>query len=72
MSKDKIYNSSTNEFDSKNLKKIQESPEYIENQKQIDCITKVLVEHSDVPPKLLDWLIEAVEKNATLIYKSLN
>lgn len=65
MSKDKIYNKT--KF--KNIKNFQEIPEYIENKKQIDCITKVLVEHSDVPPKLINWLIEAVEKNATLKYK---
>ena len=29
----------------------------VENVKQIDCIKKILIEHSDVPPKLLDWLI---------------
>ena len=63
MSKDKIHNS---ESIFKNLEK---NSEYVENKKQIDCITKVLVEHSDVPPKLIDWLIEAVEENATLKYK---
>lgn len=72
MSKDKICNRCTNETNYKNLKKIQKNPEYIQNQKQIDCITKVLVEHSDVPPKLIDWLIKSVEENATLKYKSSN
>lgn len=40
--------------------------EYIENQKQIDCISKVLVEHADVPKKLIDWLIDAVKKNTII------
>lgn len=63
MSKDKIHNSESI------FKNLEENSEYVENQKQIDCITKVLVEHSDVPQKLIDWLIEAVEENATLKYK---
>ena len=37
--------------------------EYLQNQKQIDCISKVLVEQADVPKKLIDWLIDAVRKN---------
>lgn len=63
MSKDKIHNSESI------FKNLEENSEYVENQKQIDCITKVLIEHSDVPPKLIDWLIEAVEENAALKYK---
>ena len=51
----------------KKLSKIKSSPQYIQNQMQIDSIKKVLVEHADVPEKLLDWLIQSVEQNATLI-----
>lgn len=68
MSKDKIYNSNSI---CKNKKKFLENSEYIQNQKEIDCITKVLVEHADVPLKLINWLIEAVEKNTVLEYKFL-
>lgn len=42
------------------------SEEYLENQKQIDCISKVLIENADVPKKLIDWLIEAVKKNTII------
>ena len=40
--------------------------EYLQNQKQIECISNVLVEHADVPKKLIDWLIEAVRKNTII------
>lgn len=52
------------------LEKVRKTPEYIQNQKQIDCITKVLVEHADVPQKLIDWLIEAVQENVALEYEA--
>ena len=42
------------------------SEEYLENKKQIDCISKVLVEQADVPKKLVDWLIDAVRKNTKI------
>jgi len=48
---------------------IKKNPDYIQNQKQIDCITKVLIERADVPPKLIDWLIESVQENVSLEYK---
>ncbi|MBQ3409158.1 MAG: hypothetical protein IJH12_08155 [Clostridia bacterium] len=51
----------------KKISKVKKTPEYIQNQMQIDCIKKVLIEHSDVPEKLIDWLIQSVEQNATLI-----
>ena len=38
---------------------------YLQNQMQIDYISKLLVEHADVPQKLIDWLIDAVKYNAT-------
>jgi len=40
--------------------------EYLQNQKQIECISNVLVEHADVPKKLIDWLIEAVRNNTKI------
>lgn len=51
----------------KKLSKVKNSKEYIQNQMQIDSIKKILIEHADVPEKLLDWLIQSVEQNATLI-----
>lgn len=51
----------------KEIKKIQNSEEYIQNKMQIDCIKNVLVSHADVPEKLVTWLIEAVERNTELI-----
>lgn len=51
------------------LNKIKNSEQYRQNEMQINCIKTVLVEHSDVPPKLLDWLIESVEQNTMLISK---
>lgn len=53
----------------KKLNKIKNSEQYRQNEMQINCIKKVLIEHSDVPPKLLDWLIESVEQNTMLISK---
>jgi len=44
--------------------------EYKQNQMQIDCIKKALVEHADVPEKLINWLIEAVRENTILELKS--
>lgn len=49
------------------LKKVLNSEEYLNNKMQIDTIKQTLVQHSDVPEKLIDWLIDAVEKNATLV-----
>lgn len=43
------------------------SDEYIQNKMQIDCIRNVLVKHSDVPEKLVDWLIDAVRQNTILV-----
>jgi len=49
------------------IREIINSDEYIHNKMQIDCIKDVLVNHSDVPEKLVDWLINAVEKNTELV-----
>lgn len=54
----------------KSLEKVQQSPEYIQNQKQIDCISKVLIEHANVPEQLIDWLVEAVEENVAMEYEN--
>lgn len=54
----------------KNLNKIMNSEEYIHNKMQIDCIKDVLINHSDVPEKLVTWLIDAVEKNAYLVFEA--
>lgn len=62
--------SQTDEQYFKSLKKVQQSPEYIQNQKQIDCISKLLVEHADVPQMLIDWLIESVQENVALEYEA--
>lgn len=51
------------------LNKIKNSEQYKQNEMQINCIRNVLIEHSDVPAKLLDWLIESVEQNTMLIAK---
>lgn len=48
------------------LNKVKESEEYKQNQMQIDCIKKVLIEHGDIPEKLIDWLIDSVRANAEL------
>ena len=42
---------------------------YVQNQKQIECISKVLVEHADVPQKLIDWLIQSVRENTIIEYE---
>lgn len=52
------------------LNKIKNSDQYKQNEMQINCIRNVLIEHSDVPAKLLDWLIESVEQNTILISKA--
>ncbi len=58
------------EVNSNNLKKLRQTQEYKQNQMQIDCITKILIEHADVPPQLIDWLIESVKQNTALEYKN--
>jgi len=63
-------NSLRDDFYFNSLDEVRNSEEYIQNQKQIDCITKVLIEHSDVPKQLVDWLIESVQENVALEYES--
>lgn len=57
---------SKNVSHSKISNNLSNNEEYIQNQKQIDCISKVLVEHADVPQKLIDWLIECVRNNTKI------
>ena len=54
----------------KYLRDVLNSEEYIQNKMQIDTIKDVLINHSDVPEKLVNWLIDAVEKNNTLILEA--
>lgn len=53
----------------KSLQKVQETKEYKQNEMQIQCIKKVLIERAEVPEKLIDWLVEAVEENVALEYE---
>lgn len=46
--------------------------EYLQNQLQINYISKLLVEHAEVPKKLVDWLIEAVKDNTKFECKKNN
>lgn len=54
MSKDENINSNNTNINNE---------QYLQNQLQINYISKILVEHADVPQKLVDWLIEAVKNN---------
>ena len=55
-----------NKANSDEINRFYTNEEYLQNQKQIDCISKVLVEHADVPKKLVDWLIESVRNNTKI------
>lgn len=46
------------------------SEKYKQNQMQIDCIKKTLIEHADVPEKLINWLIDSVKENTILELKN--
>ena len=48
------------------LNKTQLLEKYTQNKMQINCIKQVLIEHSDVPEKLVDWLIQSVEENTII------
>lgn len=56
----------------KAIEKVKKSHEYQLNQKQIEIITRILVEHADVPQEILDTLIDSVRKNASLEYNALH
>ena len=51
------------------IKKLSKSEDYKQNQMQIDCIKKVLIEHADVPETLINWLIDSVKENTILEFK---
>lgn len=53
----------------KSIQKTRQSHEYQENEKQIECITKLLVEHADVPLELIEMLVESVQENVALEYE---
>lgn len=56
----------------KNLTQIRQSPQYKENQKQIEIISKVLFENADVPQELVHKLIQSVQENASLEERASN
>lgn len=58
-----------NKANSDEINRFFTNEEYLQNQKQIDLISKVLVEQADVPKKLIDWLIEAVRNNTKIEFK---
>lgn len=64
-------NNTQETIDIKSLNKIRKSPEYQQNQMQIDCIKRVLIENADVPEILLNWLIDSVKSNTSLELKTL-
>ena len=51
---------------------LKNSDEYKQNQMQIDCIKKVLIEHADVPEVLLNCLIKSVRENTIIEFKKNN
>lgn len=58
---------------SSNMKTIlNKNVQYQHNEEQIKCIKKVLIEHGDVPEKLLDWLIFSVKENTIIEYKMMS
>ncbi len=57
---DKKYNTENH------FKSLEDFQNYKQNQMQIDCISRVLIEHADVPKELIDWLIKSVKENTTL------
>lgn len=66
MAKDEVINESNSNL----LNTVYNSKQYIQNQEQINCISKILVEHADVPQKLVDWLIDSVKENTKLELQS--
>ena len=45
---------------------------YQKNKKQIDIITKILVDHADIPEEIINKLISCVEENTILANKLSN
>lgn len=65
-------NISNQKISIKSNSELEQNEEYKQNQMQIDCIKKVLIEHADVPEKLLNWLIDSVQKNVELKYEKMS
>ncbi len=59
-------NSDSSKVYFKSLNSSQRKKLYIQNEMQINCIKKVLVERAEVPEILIDWLIKSVEENVLL------
>lgn len=53
----------------KSIQKARQTHEYKENEKQIECITNILVEHADVPYEIIEMLVESVQENVALEYE---
>ena len=64
-----IFRKTGNEKYFKYLDRIKTNSEYQSNQKQIDFIKKMLVEHNDVPQEVLEMLIEYVQENVAIEYE---
>lgn len=60
---------SINENYFESIKKTRQSLEYKENEKQIEYITNLLVEHADVPYEIIEMLVESVQENVALEYE---
>lgn len=63
------HKKNTNKNYFKSIQKVRQSYEYQKNEKQIKCITNILIEHADVPPELIEMLVESVRENVALEYK---
>lgn len=68
----KIKKTYNNEVNLKAIEKVKQSQEYQKNQKQIEIISNVLVEHADVPQELINMLIHSVQENVSLECKTSN
>lgn len=53
----------------KSLQSFRNNTEYAYNERQINIITDLLVEHADVPKALVDLLIDSVKKNVAIEYE---
>lgn len=61
-----------NNLSNNTKKSLNQNLQYKHNEEQIKCIKKVLIEHGDVPEKLLDWLISSVKENTIIEYKMMS
>ena len=65
-----IFRKTDNEEYFKSLNKIKTNSEYQNNKKQIEYITKILVDHADVPRDIIESLIECVQENVAIEYEN--